>query len=42
VVIEALRGMRWGDHNYFGLYDYDGLTLVHGNPKYEGQYRLDS
>src|ERR1700688_3475593 len=40
-VIEAVRAMRWGDNNYFGIYDYTGLTLVHGNPKYEGQNRLD-
>ena len=37
----AVRAMRWGDNNYFGIYDYNGVTLVHGNPKYEGQNRLN-
>ncbi len=40
-VQEAVRAMRWGDNNYFGIYGYDGVTLVHANPKYEGQNRLN-
>jgi len=37
----ALRAMRWGEGDYFGVYKYDGLTLVHANPKNEGQNRMD-
>ena len=37
----ALRAMRWGEGDYFGVYQYDGVTLVHANPKNEGQNRLD-
>src|SRR5205085_2612792 len=37
----AIRAMRWGDGDYYGVYRYDGLTLVHGNPKNEGIVRLD-
>ena len=35
-----LRAMRWGDGDYYGVYRYDGMTLVHGNPKNEGVNRL--
>ena len=37
----AIRAMRWGAGDYYGLYQYDGLTLVHGNPKYENVNRLN-
>jgi len=37
----AVRGMRWANNDYISIYDYDGLTLVHGNPKYENVNRLD-
>jgi len=37
----AARAMRWGANDYISIYDYDGLTLVHGNPKYEGVNRMD-
>jgi methyl-accepting chemotaxis protein len=37
----AIRAMRWGDGDYYGVYRYDGLTLVHGNAKNEGLFRLD-
>jgi methyl-accepting chemotaxis protein len=37
----AARTMRWGEGNYFGIYQYDGVTLVHGNPKFEGVNRMD-
>jgi methyl-accepting chemotaxis protein len=40
-VKSAIRAMRWGDNNYFGVYQYDGVTLVHGNPKFEGVNRWD-
>jgi methyl-accepting chemotaxis protein len=40
-VRRAVRAMRWGDGDYYGVYRYDGLTLVHGNPKNEGVVRLD-
>jgi len=36
----ALRAMRWGEGDYFGIYKYDGMTLVHANPKNEGQNRM--
>ncbi|TWA65759.1 methyl-accepting chemotaxis sensory transducer with Cache sensor [Azospirillum brasilense] len=37
----ALRSMRWGDGDYYGVYQFDGVTLVHANPKNEGVNRLD-
>lgn len=37
----ALRAMRWGDGDYYGVYRSDGLTLVHGNPQNEGKKRLN-
>jgi methyl-accepting chemotaxis protein len=37
----AVRAMRWGAGDYYGLYQYDGLTLVHGNPKYENVNRMN-
>ena len=37
----AARAMRWGGDNYYGIYQYDGLTLVHANPKAEGVNRMD-
>jgi len=37
----AIRSMRWGDGDYYGVYRYDGLTLVHANRKNEGVNRLD-
>src|SRR5277367_5726116 len=40
-VRNAIRAMRWGAGDYYGLYQYDGLTLVHGNPKYENVNRMD-
>jgi methyl-accepting chemotaxis protein len=40
-VRNAIRGMRWGAGDYYGVYQYDGLTLVHGNPKYENVNRMD-
>ena len=36
----ALRAMRWGDGDYYGVYHRDGLTIVHGNPRNEGVNRL--
>ena len=38
--LRALRAMRWDDGDYYGVYQFDGLTLVHGNPKNEGVNRL--
>jgi methyl-accepting chemotaxis protein len=38
----AARTMRWSDGNYYGIYQYDGVTLVHSNPKYEGVNRMDT
>ena len=37
----AIRAMRWGEGDYYGVYRFDGLTLVHGNPKNEGVNRMD-
>lgn len=37
----AIRDLRWGEGDYYGVYRYDGLTLVHGNPSYENKQRLD-
>ncbi|AWB07915.1 chemotaxis protein (plasmid) [Azospirillum humicireducens] len=37
----TLRSMRWGDGDYYGVYQFDGLTIVHSNPKNEGVNRLD-
>jgi len=38
----AARSMRWGEGNYYGIYQYDGVTLVHSNPKFEGVNRMDT
>jgi diguanylate cyclase (GGDEF)-like protein len=39
---EALRSPRFGNNDYYFLYDYDGRALmVAGNPKIEGQVLLD-
>jgi methyl-accepting chemotaxis protein len=38
---EAIRAMRWGEGDYYGVYRFDGMTLVHGNPKNEGINRLN-
>jgi methyl-accepting chemotaxis protein len=38
----AARAQRWGDGNYYGIYQYDGVTLVHSNPKFEGVNRIDT
>ncbi len=38
--IRTIRPMRWSNGEYFGVYRFDGLTLVHGNPKNEGVIRL--
>ncbi|GGF03559.1 chemotaxis protein [Aliidongia dinghuensis] len=38
----AARAMRWSDGNYYGIYQYDGVTLVHSNPKFEGVNRIDT
>ncbi|MDE1145255.1 MAG: cache domain-containing protein [Azospirillaceae bacterium] len=39
-VKKAIRGMRWGEGDYYGVYQFDGLTLVHANPKNEGVNRM--
>ena len=39
-VKQAVRAMRWGDGDYYGIYRYDGMTLVHGNPRNENVNRL--
>jgi len=39
---KAIRSMRWGEANdYFGVYQWDGVTLVHANPKLEGVNRYN-
>jgi len=38
----AARTMRWSDGNYYGIYQFDGVTLVHSNPKFEGVNRMDT
>ena len=40
IVKQAIRAMRWGDGDYYGVYRYDGMTLVHANPKNENVNRL--
>src|SRR6266851_5495113 len=37
----AIRAMRWGAGDYYGVYQYDVVTLVHGNPKYENVNRMN-
>ncbi len=37
----AVRAMRWAANDYISLYDFEGMTLVHGNPKYENVNRMD-
>jgi methyl-accepting chemotaxis protein len=37
----AARAMRWGANDYISVYDFDGMTLVHGNAKYENTNRMD-
>ena len=37
----ALRALRWGNDDYFGVYRWDGLTLVHGIAKNEGVNRIN-
>jgi methyl-accepting chemotaxis protein len=37
---KSIRAMRWGDGDYYGVYGFDGMTLVHGNPKNEGANRM--
>ena len=36
-----LRAMRWGNGDYFAVYDYAGLTLVHANAAYENVNRIN-
>ena len=37
----SLRSMRWGDGDYYGVYQFDGVTIVHSNSNNEGVNRLD-
>ena len=38
----AVRAMRYGDGEYFFIYDYQGVTMVHGlRPQLEGRNLLD-
>ena len=38
----AMRAIRFGNNDYFYVYDYDGVNLAHGvNPKLEGQNLMD-
>ncbi|MDR3437771.1 cache domain-containing protein [Telmatospirillum sp.] len=37
----AVRGMRWGAGDYYVVFQYDGLFLVHVNPQYENVNRMD-
>ncbi len=40
-VKQAIRALRWADGDYYGVYRYDGMTLVHGNPSNENVNRFD-
>ncbi len=40
VAMRAIRAMRWDHEDYYGVYQFDGVTLVHGNPKNEGVNRI--
>src|SRR5882757_6191971 len=37
----AIRGMRWGSGDYFSIHQFDGVTLLHSNPKFENINRMD-
>jgi methyl-accepting chemotaxis protein len=38
----AMRAIRFGNNDYFFVYDYEGINLAHGvNPKLEGQNLMD-
>jgi methyl-accepting chemotaxis protein len=37
----AARAMRWAANDYISVYDFAGMTLVHGNAKYENVNRID-
>ena len=40
---DAIRGMRYDGSEYFFVYDYDGINLVHGaKPEREGKPFIDS
>jgi methyl-accepting chemotaxis protein len=36
----AARSMRWAANDYISVYEFEGMTLVHGNPKLEGTNRM--
>src|SRR5262245_3720913 len=39
----AIRGLRWdGPAGYLAAYQWDGVTIVHKNPKYEGVNRYNA
>lgn len=40
-VVAAALGMRWGEGDYFTIYQTDGVTLAHGNPEFVGKNRID-
>jgi len=40
-VMKIIRSMRWGNGEYYGIHRFDGVTLVTGNPAFEGHYRMD-
>ncbi|MEA1674448.1 methyl-accepting chemotaxis protein [Nitrospirillum sp. BR 11163] len=41
VAKKAIRALRWGEGDYYGVYQFDGVTLVHANPKNEGVNRME-
>ena len=37
----SIKAMRWGAGDYCAINRFDGVTLVHGNPKFENINRMD-
>jgi methyl-accepting chemotaxis protein len=37
----AVRAIRWANNDYISIYAYDGMTLVHGDPRVENVNRMD-
>ena len=38
---KAIRALRWGNGEYYGVYQFDGVTLVHAVAKNEGVNRME-
>jgi methyl-accepting chemotaxis protein len=40
--LDSIRSMRWNGGEFFGVYRFDGTTLVHWNRAFEGKLRWDT